>query len=120
MAYVTRLNSTGSFYLLDGDYFSYNTRLSFNYKDNYFTNRTWYSVTTAKHQARLPYTDFNHTLRYQRYGYYSEDNCIQFEIDSLKQELEYRQNIRKTKENLTEIDKITEKIDYLSNLIQEC
>lgn len=116
---IERLNSTGSFTRIDGDYFSYNTRLSFNYKNEFFMNRTRYSNTTSKHQSNLPLMDFNHTLYYQRYGCYSEKQSIQFEIDGLKYELETRQNKRKTVNNLNEIKKISDKISFLSNLIKE-
>ena len=116
---IERLNSTGSFKKIDGDYFSYNTRLSFSYKYEYFVNKTRYSNTTSKHQARLPHEDFNHTLYYQRYGYYPEKQAIKEEIKGLQWELEHRQNKRKTVNNLNEIKKISEKIDFLSNLIME-
>lgn len=116
---IERLNSTGTFTRIDGDYFSYNTRLSFSYKYEYFINKTRYSNTTSKHQARLSYEDFNHTLYYQRYGYYPEKQAIQFEIDGLKHELEHRQNKRKTVNNLNEITRVTNKINFLSNLIKE-
>ena len=116
---IERLNSTGSFIKVDGDYFSYNTRLSFSYKNEYFINKTRYSNTTSKHQSNLPLIDFNHTLYCQRYGYYPEKQAIQFEIDGLKYELETRQNKRKTVNNLNEIKKINDKIEFLSNLIKE-
>ena len=114
-----RLNSTGSFTMIDGDYYSYGTRLSFYYNCEYFVNRTRYSNTTSKHQHYIPHEDFNHTLYYQRYGYYPEKQAIQFEIDGLKYELETRQNKRKTVNNLNEITKVTNKIKFLSNLIKE-
>lgn len=116
---IERLNSTGSFTRIDGDYFSYDTRLSFNYNCEFFINKTRYSNTTSKHQSRLPYEDFNHTLYYQRYGCYPETKCLQFEIDGLRYELETRQNKRKTVNNLNEIKKINDKIEFLSNLIKE-
>ena len=116
---IERLNTTGSFAKIDGDYFSYETRLSFNYNCKYFVNRTRYSNTTSKHQSNLPLMDFNHTLYYQRYGCYPEIKCLQFEIEGLKNELEYRQNKRKTVNNLNEIKKISDKINFLSNLIKE-
>lgn len=116
---IERLNSTGSFIIIDGDYFSYNTRLSFYYKNEHFINKTRYSNTTSKHQSNLPLMDFNHTLYYQRYGCYPEKQAIQFEIDGLKRELEYRQNRRKTENNLNEIARISDKIEFLSSLITE-
>ena len=116
---IERLNSTGSFTRIDGDYFSYDTRLSFLYKGEYFVNRTRYSVTTSKHQSNLPYTDFNHTLYYQTYEYYPEKQAIQLELYGLKRELESRQNKRKTENNISEIKKISDKIEFLSSLIKE-
>ena len=116
---IERLNSTGTFTRIDGDYFSYNTRLSFSYKYEYFVNKTRYSSTTSHHQAKLPHEDFNHTLYYQRYGCYSEKQSIQFEIDGLTHELATRQNKRKTVNNLNEVKKINDKIEFLSSLIKE-
>lgn len=116
---IQKLNSTGTFTRIDGDYYSYSTRLSFNYKDEYFINKTRYSNTTSKHQSNLPYTDFNHTLYYQNYGDYPEKQAIQFEIDGLTHELEHRQNKCKTENNINEVRKINDKIDFLFNLIKE-
>ena len=116
---IQRLNSTGTFTRINGDYFSYNTRLSFSYKTEYFINRTRYSNTTSKHQHYLPYADFNHTLYHQNYGDYAEKQAIQFEINGLQQELETIQNKRKTINSCLVINKINKKIEFLSNLIKE-
>lgn len=117
--HIERLNSTGSFTRIDGDYFGYDTRLSFMFKGEHFVNKTYYSNTTSKHQSNLPYNDFNHTLCYQRYGCYNEDRCIQFEIKGLQHELENRLTKRKTKNNLYEIDRVSKKIQFLSELLIE-
>lgn len=77
---IERLNSTGSFTRINGDYYSYDTRLSFNYNCEFFMNRTRYSNTTSKHQSRLPLMDFNHTLYYQRYGYYPENKLFNLKL----------------------------------------
>ena len=116
---ILKLNSTGSFTRINGDYFSYNTRLSFNYIGEYFINRTRYSNTTSKHQGNLPYVDFNHTLYYQTYGDVDTKKCLQCEVDGLQQELDYRQGKRKTKNNIDAIDKIKNKIKFLSTLINK-
>lgn len=114
---IERLNTTGTFTRIDGDYFSYNTRLSFLFNGEYFVNKTYYSNTTSKHQSNLPHEDFNHTLYYQTYGYVDAKKCIQYEVDGLQQELKYRQQKRKTKQNLYEIDRVKNKMDFLSTLI---
>lgn len=114
---IEQLNTTGSFTRINGDYFSYNTRLSFYFNGEYFVNKTYYSNTTSKHQSNLTHEDFNHTLYYQHYGEYPEKDCLNFEIKGLKHELQYRQQKRKTKQNLYEIDRIKNKIAFLSTLI---
>ena len=114
---IEKLNSTGSFTRIDGDYFSYDTRLSFCIDGQLFINKTYYSATTCKHQSNLPYVDFNHTLKYQGYGSANEQKCIQREIEGLQRELEYRITKRKTKNNLYEIDRVSKKIQFLSELL---
>lgn len=114
---IERLNSTGSFTRINGDYFSYDTRLSFMFKGEHFVNKTYYSATTCKHQSNLPYVDFNHTLHYQGYGYVNEKECIQREIEGLQRELKNRLTKRKTKNNLYEIDRVSKKIQFLSELL---
>lgn len=114
---IERLNSTGSFTRINGDYFSYDTRLSFYFNGEFFVNKTYYSNTTSKHQSNLTHKDFNHTLYYQKYVVYPEKDCLEFELKGLRHELEYRQTKRKTKQNLYEIEKIENKIEFLSTLI---
>lgn len=116
---IEKLNSTGSFTRLGNEYFSYDTRLSFIFKGEYFVNKTYYSITTRRHQSQLPEADFNRTLYYQKFGYYNEDRCIQFEIKELQRELENRLTKRKTQNNLFEIDRVSKKIQFLSKLLEE-
>lgn len=116
---IERLNSTGSFTRIDGDYFSYDTRLSFCIDGQLFINMTYYSTTTRKHQSNLPCVDFNHTLNYQGYGYANEKKCIQREIEGLNAELKNRLTKRKTQNNLYEIDRVSKKIQFLSELYLE-
>lgn len=66
---MERLNSTGTFWLDDYEcYWSYSTKMSDYFKNEYFKNVGNYSNTTAKHQSRIPYADFNHQLRDCPYG----------------------------------------------------
>ena len=117
--HIERLNSTESFTRVDGDYFSYDTRLSFCIDGQLFINKTYYSATTCKHQSNLPYVYFNHTLRYQGYGYVNEKKCIQREIEGLQHELKNRLTKRKTQNNLYEIDRVSKKLQFLSELYLE-
>lgn len=65
---ITKLNSTGSFKMIDGDYFSYSTRMSASFKGYLFINRTYYSATIRKHQENLPSVPYNLQLEYCPYG----------------------------------------------------
>lgn len=66
---MQRLNSTGSFWIDNsGNYWSYSTKMSDYFKHEYFKNVGNYLNTTAKHQSRMPYADFNHQLRDCPYG----------------------------------------------------
>lgn len=116
---IEHLNSTGTFTKIDGDYFSYDTRLSFYIDGQLFINKTFYSNTTSKHQCNLPYVDFNHTLKYQGYGCINEKKCIQFEIEGLQRELKNRLTKFKTKNNLYEIDRVSKKLQFLFELLED-
>lgn len=89
----TNLNTTGSFWMSgNGNYWSYNTKMTDTYKGEFFKNVTYYSVTTSKHQGQIPYVDFNHQLDVCKYGDWNiEDKIkenINFLIDENKQRVQ--------------------------------
>lgn len=115
----TNLNSTGSFWVSDnGNYWSYNTKMTDYYKGEMFKNITFYSHTTAKHQSQIPYVDFNHQLDVRKYGDWDIEETIKDNIYYLKKENEYRLQKRKTKNNLECIKANVLKIKYLSDLLK--
>ena len=117
---MQRLNSTGSFWIDNyGNYWSYSTKMSDYFKNEYFKNVSNYSNTTAKHKSRLPYTDFNHQLRDCPYGDWSIEKAIIDEIIYCKNEIEYRLTKRKTKQNLEAIKYETLKRRYLIKLLEK-
>lgn len=116
---TTKLNSTGSFKLIDGDFFSYNTRMSASYKGYVFINRTYYSATTKKHQAYLPLVPYNQQLEYCPYGNWNIQDQIKGEALYLDNTLEVLQKKRQTQKNKSMQEKIKEKITFLKSLLED-
>lgn len=119
MSNVTKLNSTGSFKMINGDYFSYNTRLSGNYKGYLFINKSYYSHTTRKHQGNLPAVPYNQQLENCSYGNWNIQEQIEKEVLYLNDKLDFLQKKRKTQKNKTMQEKIKEKITFLKSLIED-
>lgn len=113
------LNSTGSFWIDNyGNYWSYSTKMSDYFGGEYFKNVRFYSVTTSKHQANVPYTDFFHQLRNCPYGNWNIKNEIINEIEYCKKEIITRLQKRKTKQNLEAIKNEVLKRHYLIKLLK--
>lgn len=116
---MQRLNSTGSFRLDNyGNYWSYSTKMTDDYKGEYFKNVRYYSATTAKHQSKIPYADFNHQLRACPYGDWNIKNEIINETEYCKEEINTRLTKRKTKQNLEAIKNEVLKRHYLIKLLE--
>ena len=116
---MLRLNSTGSFWIDNcGCYWSYSTKMSDYFKYEYFKNVRFYSTTTAHHQSKIPYADFNHQLRCCPYGDCSLKKAIIDEIEYCKKEIKYRLIKRKTKQNLEAIKNEVLKRHYLIKLLK--
>lgn len=83
---TTDLNTTGSFWLdNEGNYWSYHTQLTCNYNDYRLVNKTFYSMTTRKHQAQIPSTSHDIYIYAGHYG------CIQ-PIEDLQANLKLQQD----------------------------
>lgn len=119
MSKATKLNSTGSFKMVDGDYFSYNTRLSANYKGYLFINRTYYSTTTRKHQSKTPFVPYNQQLEDCPLGDWNIQEQIRGEINRLSRLHNYLKSKRQTQKNKTTQEKIKEKIIFLKSLMED-
>lgn len=117
---MQRLNSTGSF-LIDnyGNYWSYFTKMTDEYKGEYFKNVRFYSTTTTKHQNRIPYVDFFHQLRNCPYGDWNIIREIINETEYCKEQIKTRLAKRKTKQNLEAIKDEALKIHYLIKLLKD-
>lgn len=114
-----RLNTTGSFWMSDnGNYWSYNTKMTDRYKGEVFKNITYYSATTRKHQCRIPYVKFNHQLDVKYYGNWDIEDAIKRNIKFLERENRQRVQKRKTKNNLECIKANVLKIKFLRDLLK--
>lgn len=115
----TNLNTTGSFWMSDnGNYWSYNTKMTDTYKGEFFKNITYYSATTRKHQGQIPYVDFNHQLNVREYGNWNIEDVIKENIDFLECENKQRVQKRRTKNNLECIKANILKIKFLRDLLK--
>lgn len=113
------LNSTGSFWMSDnGNYWSYNTKMTDNYKGEFFKNITYYSATTRRHQCQIPYVDFNHQLDVKYVGNWDIEDAIKRNIKFLECENRQRVQKRKTKGNLECIKANVLKIKFLRDLLK--
>ena len=117
---MQRLNSTGSF-LIDnyGNYWSYSTKMTDEYKGEYFKNVRHYSRTTAKHQSQIPYADFLHQLRNCPYDDWNIEREIINETGYCKEQIKTRLQKRKTKQNLEAIKNEVLKRRYLIKLLKD-
>lgn len=112
------LNTTGSFWMSsDGNYWSYNTKMTDYYKGEFFKNTTYYSNTTSKHQSQISYVDFNHQLDVIYYGDWDIETVIKRNINFLESENKQRVQKRKTKNNLECIKANVLKIKFLRDLL---
>lgn len=115
----TNLNSTGSFWMSDnGNYWSYNTKMTDTYKGEFFKNITYYSQTTRIHQGNIPDVDFNHQLHGCGYGDWNIEDVIKENIDFLVGENKQRVQKEINKSNLECIKLNVLKIKYLSDLLK--
>lgn len=115
----TNLNSTGSFWMSsNGNYWSFNTKMTEYYKGEMFKNITSYSTTTAKHQSKIPYVDFNHQLDVRKYNNWDIEEVIKENIKALKVENANRLQKRRTKNNLERIKANVLKIKFLRDLLK--
>lgn len=115
----TNLNSTGSFWRSDdGNYWSYNTKMTDYYKGKFFKNISYYSATTRKHQYQIPYVDFNHQLYVCKYGDWNIETIIEQNINLLIEDNKQRVQKRKTKNNLECIKANVLKIKFLRDLLK--
>lgn len=115
-----KLNSTGSYSYSNGHYWSYDTKLTDTFKGYKIYNGTWYSATTAKHQAKLRYEySYDITLTQCGYGDWDAEQMIKDEIDYIKNQIKTLEPKRNTQKKLDTIAELTSKLELLESLVSE-
>lgn len=115
-----KLNSTGSYSYSNGHYWSYDTKLTDTFKGYKIYNGTWYSSTTAKHQAKLRYEySYDITLTQCSYGDWDAEQMIKNEIDYIKNQIKTLEPKRNTQKKLDTIAELTSKLELLESLVSE-
>lgn len=121
---MKKLNTTGSLWIdSENNAFSYNTRLTGNYKGLKVFNNTFYSITTRKHQAYFNKKDFDlilTTCTFKTRLTSSEiKQAINHELDYIDdclKELDTKRNTKKKKDTIQELNNRKEfLINILSN-----
>lgn len=114
----TKVNSTGSFWK-DGDnnYWSYNTQLTYNYKGYRLVNRTFYSITTRKHQSQITRQDNDIDFFSNHYGYIKPEQDLKYYLQELKKQLNKLNNTRNSKYKQTKINDCQKQIDTIEKVL---
>lgn len=118
---MIKLNSTGSFWQdSNGEYWSYDTKLTDNYKGYKIFNYTYYSATTRKHQCYVNRVyNYDIALHCCSYGNWDCLEMIKKEIQDLKHQLEKRQSQRNTEKKKQDIAELTNEINKLENILNK-
>ena len=121
---MQRLNSTGSFWKnSDGNYFSYNTQLTGNYKGLTVFNNTFYSMTTRKHQAYFRGDKFDLILTTCRYSTRLQPDeiewAIKYEIDYIDDCLYELSQKRNTQKKQNTIKELNSRKELLTNVLNK-
>lgn len=118
---MIKLNNTGSFWQdSNGEYWSYDTKLTDNYKGYKIFNYTYYSATTRKHQCYVNRVyNYDIALHCCSYGNWDCLEMIKKEIQDLKHQLEKRQSQRNTEKKKQDIAELTNEINKLENILNK-
>lgn len=114
-----KVNTTGSLTIDDeGNFWSYNTKLTTRYKGVKIYNGAYFSRTTRKHQAYIRscyYYDIE--LQETNMSLENIEIALQDELKYIKNEIDVRLNKRKTKANMEAIEALEHGHNYLVELL---
>ena len=100
-----KLNSTGSFWLdNNGNYWSYDTQLTYDYNGYQLVNNTFYSMTTRKHQAKINRTSRDILIDVGHYGYMQPEEDLQANLKLEQDRLIELEHARNSKNKQKKID----------------
>ena len=121
---MQKLNTTGTFYKdSEGNYFSYNTQLTGNYKGLTVFNNTFYSMTTRKHQAYFRGDKFDLILTTCRYSTRLQpdeiEQAIKYELYYIDDDLKELSQKRNTDKKQNTIKELNNRKELLINVLNK-
>ena len=115
---ATDLNTTGSFWLdNDGNYWSYNTQLTCNYNGYRLVNKTFYSMTTRKHQAQIYRTSIDILIDVGHCGYMQPEKDLQANLKPEQDRLIELEHARNSKHKQARIDSCKQQITLIQKAL---
>ena len=115
---ATDLNSTGSFWLdNDGNYWSYNTQMTCDYNGYRLVNKTFYSMTTRKHQSKIPVTLHDIYIYTGHYGYMQPEEDLQANLKLEQDRLIELEHARNSKHKQARIDSCKQQITLIQKAL---
>ena len=115
---MRKLNTTGSYYYNNGNFWSYDTKLTDSYNGYRIFNNTFYSMTTRKHQADCKRcVNYEIELTQCGYGDWECAGAIQNEIEHMEAELKALETKRNTQKKLETIEELKNQIDFLKEVL---
>ena len=115
---TTDLNSTGSFWLdNNGNYWSYDTQLTYNYNGYRLVNNTFYSMTTRKHQAQINRTSRDILIDVGHYGYMQPEEDLQANLKLEQYRLTELEHARNSKHKQARIDSCKQQIALIQKAL---
>lgn len=116
---TTDLNTTGSFWLdNDGNYWSYGTQMTCDYNGYRLVNKTFYSKTTRKHQAKIPTTTRDIYLDVGHYGYiYHPDKVLEDNLKMKQDKLIELEHARNSKNKQKKINSCKQQITLIQKAL---
>ena len=117
---IKLLNSTGSFYQDENkNYWSYNTQLTCCFNGYRLVNKTYYSITTRKHQAMINRQDNDVEIINWKHGYIQPELDLKNYLQYLQCQLNYFKSKRNSKHKQARIDKYQKQIDLIEKVLNQ-
>ena len=115
---TTDLNTTGSFWLdNDDNYWSYNTQLTCDYNGYRLVNKTFYSMTTRKHQAQIYRTSRDILIDVGHRGYMQPEKDLQANLKLEQERLIELEHARNSKHKHARIDSCKQQITLIQKAL---
>ena len=115
---TTDLNTTGSFWLdNDGNYWSYDTQLTYDYNGYRIVNNTFYSMTTRKHQAQIYRTSRDILINVGHSGYMQPEKDLQANLKLEQDRLIELEHARNSKHKQARIDSCKQQITLIQKAL---